>query len=113
MAVNYEKLGDRISYLRTRQGISQEELTEEIALSREHISRIEGGKKKPGLDTIVDIANILGVSADDLLVDSLEHPASTADSEIHHLLLDCNPLEEKILTRTLKELKEILYGLGV
>lgn len=39
--------------------------------------------------------------------------ASTADSEIHRLLLDCNTTEQEILTRTVKELKAILYGLGI
>ena len=48
-----------------------------------------------------------------LLVDSLEHPISTADSEIHRLLLDCNKIEEQILTKTVAELKKILYGLGI
>jgi hypothetical protein len=65
------------------------------------------------MDTLVDIANALNVSADDLLVDSLLHSASTADSELHRLLLDCNAIEEEILTRTVKELKAILYGLGI
>lgn len=41
------------------------------------------------------------------------HSASTADSEIDRLLLDCNTLEQEILTRMVKELKAILYGLGV
>ena len=53
------------------------------------------------------------VSTDDLLVDSLHHSVSTADSELHRLLLDCNATEEEILTRTVKELKAILYGLGI
>ena len=35
---------------------------------------------RPNLDTLVDIANALGLSADDLLVDSLTHSASTADT---------------------------------
>ena len=65
------------------------------------------------LETLIQIANILDVSADDLLVDSLTHSASTADSEIHRLLLDCNEIEQEILTRMVKEMKAILYGLGV
>lgn len=73
----------------------------------------ENGSKHPSLDTVVDIANALGISVDDLLVDSLEHPISTADSEIHRLLLDCNKIEEQILTKTVAELKKILYGLGI
>ena len=35
------------------------------------------------------------VSTDDLLVDSLHHSVSTADSELHRLLLDCNATEGK------------------
>lgn len=38
---------------------------------------------------------------------------STADSEIHRLLLDCNEIEQEILTRMVKEMKAILYGLGI
>ena len=65
------------------------------------------------MESLVQIANFLNVSSDDLLVDSLTHSASTADSDIHRLLLDCNTLEQEILTRMVKELKAILYGLGV
>ena len=65
------------------------------------------------MESLIQIANVLNVSADDLLVDSLTHSASTANTEIHRLLLDCNTLEQEILTRMVKELKAILYGLGV
>ncbi|NSG83336.1 hypothetical protein HFM85_13375 [Blautia schinkii] len=77
------------------------------------MSVIEAAISRPSLDTLIDIANALGLSAEDLLVDSLTHSASTADSEIHRLLLDCNEIEQEILTRMVKEMKAILYGLGV
>ena len=98
MAIDYEALGKRISNARKQIGITQEALGEQLNMTRKHISVI---------------ANLLGISADDLLVDSLTHSASTADSEIHRLLLDCNTTEQEILTRTVKELKAILYGLGI
>lgn len=113
MAIDYIKLGSRIGYLRRQKGISQDDLAVRTDISRESISTIESGKKSVGLGSLVDIANALGVSADDLLVDSLEYPVSVSGSEIHRLLLDCNKLEEEILIRTVKELKTILYGLGV
>lgn len=106
-------LGKRISNARKQTGITQEALGEQLNMTRKHISVIEAAINRPSLDTLVDIANALNVSADDLLVDSLAHSASTADSEIHRLLLDCNTLEQEILTRMVKELKAILYGLGV
>lgn len=113
MAIDYGALGKRISNARKQTGITQEALGEQLNMTRKHISVIEAAINRPILDTLVDIANALNVSADDLLVDSLTHSASTADSEIHRLLLDCNTLEQEILTRMLKELKAILYGLGV
>ena len=69
--------------------------------------------KRPSLDALVDIANALDVSTDDLLVDSLMHSTSTSNSEIHRLLLDCNEIEQEILTRMVREMKAILYGLGI
>jgi len=106
-------LGQRIGYLRRKKGLSQEELAERANLSREFISTIENNKMGLSVDSLVKIANSLGVSADDILVDCLEHSASTADSELHRLLLDCNETEEYILTQMVKVLKEILSARGI
>lgn len=113
MAINYEELGRRISWLRSKANYSQEAFCDKIGISRESLARIETAKRYPSLDTLVDIANALEVSADDLLVDSLTHSASTADSEIHQMLTDCNKIEEEILTEMVKALKKILYSLGI
>lgn len=113
MAIDYKALGKRISKARKQAGITQETLGEQLNMTRKHISVIEAAIKRPSLDTLVDIANALGVSADDLLVDSLTHSASTADTEIHRLLLDCNEIEQEILIRMVKDMKSILYGSGV
>ena len=113
MAIDYTALGQRIADFRSKKGFSQEELAFSCGVGSKHISNIELGKSKPSLESLIQIANILNVSADDLLVDSLTHSASTADSEIHRLLLDCNAIEQEILTRMVKEMKAILYGLGI
>ena len=106
-------LGERMKHIRTKKGLSQEALADMTNISRVNISRIENGSRIPSIDALIDIANALEVSADDLLVDSLKFSLSTADSELHRLLLDCNEIEEKILTRNAGELKKILYGLGI
>lgn len=113
MAIDYTALGQRIADFRSKENLSQEELAFRCGVGNKHISNIELGKSKPSLESLVQIANFLNVSADDLLVDSLTHSASTADSEIHRMLLDCNAIEQEILTRMVKEMKAILYGLGV
>ena len=110
MATDYKALGKRISNARKQAGITQEALGEQL---NKHISVIESAIKRPSLDALVDIANALDVSTDDLLVDSLMHSTSTSNSEIHRLLLDCNEIEQEILTRMGREMKAILYGLGI
>ena len=68
MAIDYEALGKRISNARKQIGITQEALGEQLNMTRKHISVIETAINRPSLDTLVDIANALNVSADDLLV---------------------------------------------
>ncbi len=113
MAIDYEKLGLRISHFRGKKGYSQGTLSSKIITSRNHLSQIEIGRKYPSLDLLVEIANALDVSADDLLVDSLNHSSSTADTELHRLLLDCNEAEEKVLIELVKYMKAVLYRLGI
>lgn len=62
---------------------------------------------------LIELANALGVSADDLLVDSLEHSSSTADTVLNQLLFDCNDAEEKVLVELVKYMKTVLYSLGI
>lgn len=113
MGVNYEKLGKRISKHRSDKDWTQSQLADKVDSSRKHISLIETGNAPLSIDLLTDIANSLGVSADDLLVDSLTHSVSTADSEIHQMLVDCNKTEEEILTEMVKALKAILYRSGI
>lgn len=113
MAIDFVALGTRIKYFRGKQGLSQEELCKALTVNSRHISNIETGKKAPSIDLLVEIANALDVSADDLLTDSLKSSASTADTEIHHLLLDCNKTEEMILTDMIKHLKAVLIRQGI
>lgn len=113
MATNIKGIGNRIRYYRNEKKMSQEGLADKTDVTPVFISNIETGTKAPGLSLLIDIANALDVSADDLLTDSLKHSKSAADTEIHDLLLDCNDDEKAILTRTLTFLKALLSEFGV
>ncbi len=63
------EFGKRLRDLRERAGLTQAELAEGIAASS-YISLLEAGKRKPKLDLIVKLSNRLGVSSEELLVDS-------------------------------------------
>lgn len=113
MAVDYEKLGFRIKSLRGKRGYSQEAFASTILTSRNHLSQIEIGQKYPSLELLVEIANALEVSTDDLLGDSLTHSSAPFGTELHKLLLDCNQSEEEVLIDLVKYMKEVLFKLGI
>ena len=69
MSVNYVALGKRIGYFRMQCGnITQEALASKINRSREFLAKIEKGTEHPSIATLVDIADALCISVDDLLI---------------------------------------------
>ena len=112
MSVNRTSLGKRISFYRSKSTLTQEALAAKVNCSREYIVQIENGTKAPSLSVLVKIANTLSVSADELLLDCLEY-SSSANSEFHRLLLDCNETEQTVIIRMAKELKATLVSLGI
>ena len=113
MALDYVKIGKQIKKRRTEKGISQVTLGEIVRVNSEHISRIETGKKYVSLELLVEIANALDVSADDLLVGSLKHTSSSVGAEIHAILQDCNRDEREMLTRILTFMKELFREFSI
>lgn len=113
MVIDYTNIGLRIKRYRMDKGLSQEKLAEALIITPGHLSRVETGKRYPSLEMIISIANALGVSADDLLTDSLVCSTSAAGSEVHRLLLDSNENEMKILIKVLIFSKQLLVEHGI
>ena len=69
--MNTESIGKRIRKFREHKGWRQEDFAERIGLSVTYTGMIERGEKVPKLETFITIANVLEVSADQLLADVL------------------------------------------
>ena len=69
-----EAMGRRIRRKRQEKGFSQYEFANRVGLSPSFYGHIERGTRTPSLDTLVIIANELGVGLDTLLRDSLRAP---------------------------------------
>lgn len=54
-------IGERISTLRKAKNLTQYEFAEKVGLDGQHISRLETGKYYPSMDTLVIMADVLGV----------------------------------------------------
>lgn len=108
MQLDYLSIGIRIRRFRKERGLTQQTLAEMSDQEPSNISHIERGATKLSLPTMVNIANALGVTVDDLLCDSLNACRVSYSQEMDTLLADCDHTELKIITSTARALKETL-----
>ena len=60
-------LSDRILELRTGMGLSQGDLADRLEVSRQSVSKWETGQSVPDLDKIIKLADLFGVTVDELV----------------------------------------------
>ena len=94
MTINYSLIGNRIKAARKAKGLSQSELSELIDRSVGYMSYIETGSKKPSLETLIQIANALDVTIDELLSDNISAASPVSNTQLNHLLSDCSAYEK-------------------
>jgi len=68
---------EKLYRLRRQKGLSQEELAEQLEVSRQAISRWEMGSTLPDAKNLLQLSDIFGVSIDYLLRDERESPEET------------------------------------
>ncbi len=76
------KLSEKIFTLRKEKGLSQEELAEKLNVSRQAVSRWEGGSALPDATNVLQLSKLFEVSADYLLNDDYERPNGTAEERV-------------------------------
>ncbi len=90
-------LSEKIQKLRKTNGLSQEELSEQLGVTRQSISKWESNQATPELDKIVKLAEIFDTNTDYLL-----KPSATDDLMIKTSMLERqqkNILNQQALTR--------------
>ena len=75
------KLCDKIAKLRKRKGLSQEELANELEVSRQSVFKWEAGENTPDLEKIKKLAKLFNVSFDILLDDDKDLKETSESSE--------------------------------
>ncbi len=64
-------IGEKITKLRIRENISQEQLAEKVSVSRQAVSKWEMDQSLPQIDKVLLLCELFGVSADELLQDKV------------------------------------------
>ena len=76
---------DKLIALRKKAGWSQEELAEQLGVTRQSVSKWEGAQSVPDIDKILQMSRLFGVTTDYLLKDDQGEPEYTPDAEVSPL----------------------------
>ena len=108
MQVSFRLIGRRIHEIRKERDLSQMDLADKTGLSVSYVSMIENGRRKVSLDTLICIANILGVTVDELLNGNQMYNPTEYQTDMDLLLEDCSNYEKRIIYELVKAVKTIL-----
>lgn len=100
--MNYIDLGKRIREERLKLRLTQEKLAESIDVSSSYVGQIERGERSVTLDTLIKIINILGVTIDYLLEDSVDIENDNFIDQIKQLLHGRNIKQKRMALDVLK-----------
>ena len=68
------RFSEKLAVLRRREGLSQEQLADRLGVTRQSVSKWEGGAAMPELSKLVALSELFRVSVDYLVKDYLEEP---------------------------------------
>lgn len=103
---DYSEVGKRIKYYRQKRGLTQEQLAFDIHTSAAYISNIERSIKKPSLQKIILISEVLKISVDELICSSQSQASIAKESPKHSIVFTKE--DKKTLTESLFTIIKIL-----
>ncbi len=112
MEIDYVTIGNRIREARIAKKWTQRLLAEKSGIETSNISHIERAATKLSLPTLINIANALEVTLDELVYGNLVKSTHVSIEMIDILLTDCTPDEVKALAEVIKTTKHILRNNG-
>ena len=108
MELDYKAIGKRIKIARIKADMTQDDPAALIDKSNTHTSNIETGTTKVSLTTIVNIANALSVTVDDLLCDNLIHAKPQFERDIQQIIDSCDEYEIRVVKEMAQAVLAIL-----
>jgi len=106
-----KSFGEQVRRLRTRRGLTQQQLAERSGLHETHISRIERGQREPRLTTIFALARGMGSEVAELFEETARGLAVVEGRQFEELLermLHVSREAQRGERRRLQELEELI-----
>jgi Predicted transcriptional regulators len=111
--MDYIILGLNIRNIRKKNHLTQEKLAEKVGISTVFLSQIENANRIPSLETVVNIADSLSVTVDELITNKSSLEQLKIATNINFTSEQLNLLSKAFEKRSQKEIKAILQAFGV
>ena len=108
MYVDFMLIGRRVKEIRKQLHVTQAQLAEMTDLSISYISHIETAQKKASLESLVRIADVLGITVDELLNGNQLNNPTEYQTDIDLVMADCTPSEKRLMYEIIQATKVIL-----
>lgn len=99
--VTGKQFGKRLRQIRVSKNISIGTLAERVGVLDTYIPQLERGEKLPSFDTLICLANALGVTTDDLVCDYIDADKTTVPNNISKKM-------EKLNTKQRRHAEEMI-----
>lgn len=99
-----ECLGEHIRSSRLKKGYSQEDLAELLDITPTHVKHIESGHRKPSVEVLFELADILNLSLDNLIFQT-ESTQSKTIRQIENILPKCSQRDLNVVLDILHSLQ--------
>lgn len=102
----FKHLGQRIREERTKYRLTQEQLAEVAEVNESYVGQVERGEKNPSLETVVSIANSLGVTVDYLLQEEVNVEPNSLINELISITKDKDHDELRLMLNICRMISE-------
>ena len=99
------QLGAVIKNARVRNGLSQEQLAEQLGVSPTHVKHMESGRRKPSVETLFQLVRILHFSLDAIIQPELQGMVAQTQ-DIQTLLADCSPQQLELVADLIRAVRK-------
>lgn len=100
--MDYAKLGEKIKRERVHNRLTQEMLAEMAEITSSYVGQIERGERKVTLSKLVRIANVLNVSVDYLLSDTIDMIEDDLEIEVKNAMNNMGEKDKKMVIDIIK-----------
>lgn len=97
LQIDYTAIGKRISTIRKKQKLSQNQLAEKADISNNYLSHIETSRSIPSLETLMSICSALDTTPDTLLLGTQKNNKSYLNDDITNILNSCTNEQKQLI----------------